>query len=835
MAQAMWILENMGSVLVADATGSGKTRMGARLIRALLHHIVRTGRVRTGLPVLLTPPAVEDIWQSEAMENGVGVQTYSHGLLSRPNTTNGKLVGEAVRRAQILAVDEAHNFLSMASVRTRQLHRNVADHVLLFTATPLNRGPQDLLAIIDILGADNFDPKVLEIVDRVWRTHGARLEDISRGELEVLKNAIQRFTVRRTKTALNRLIDTEPDKYTDRFGKPCRYPKHLPVAYPCDESEDDCQLARQIRAECDGLLGLTALQSPFVVTAAQRRDGVTDDTYLSWRLAGAKGLARHNVMACLRSSKMALRECLRGTAAVRDRYPDLADIKKTDTGERIQNLHKIAGKLPESSLDVSLPEYLTDAGAHKEACDAERARYAAIGAMLEDISDNREKAKANLLFDLARERTLVVAFDSRLVTLYHLEALLRERIGSGEKVDVLVATGESEASRDRLIEKFGLGSKSGPAIALCSDAHSQSINLPAASAVVHLDFPTVPRLAEQRVGRVDRLDSPHSEVHVYYPDDHEDFALRADEKFFDRHDLVAELLGANIPLPELTRRLKVEQTKVIRVEDIAEEPEAGETPAGALDDLSDALAPVRALVEGEGRLVPPEIYRTVRVSTAHVMSSVSVVESPREFGFFAVAGAEFGSPLWTFVDEANSVPETDLDTITCRLRELLGSSCHDREFDETAQRVLKRMLDRLIGGEVSTYPPIIQHALHELRRVLLGYQKKTKAAETERRQVLTRILEISSAGSRAVSRQDTINLRAVAEWWLEVIQPYRLEALKARRKRKPLRLSDLRKPLRDKALETDVLKGLFERDLGVKPLEQRTVATIIGVPGADVP
>ena len=157
----------------------------------------------------------------------------------------------------------------------------------------------------------------------------------------------------------------------------------------------------------------------------------------------------------------------------------------------------------------------------------------------------------------------------------------------------------------------------------------------------------------------------------------------------------------------------------------------------------------------------------------------------------------------------------------------------ERNPSHAEQRVLTRMLNRLISGEVSTYPPIIQHALHELRRVLLGYQKKTKAAETARRQVLSGILEISSACRSADSTQGAINSRAVAEWWLEKIQPYRLEALKARRKRKPLRLSDLRKPLRDKPLETDVLKGLFERDLGVKPLEQRIVATIIGVAEAE--
>ncbi len=141
-----------------------------------------------------------------------------------------------------------------------------------------------------------------------------------------------------------------------------------------------------------------------------------------------------------------------------------------------------------------------------------------------------------------------------------------------------------------------------------------------------------------------------------------------------------------------------------------------------------------------------------------------------------------------------------------------------------------RMLNQLYRGEESTYPPIIRHALAEMRRVLEGYKKKAKAADPKRRGVLTAILGVLNAETE----QGTTNLRAVAEWWLDVVQPYRLEALKARRKRKPLRLSDLRKPLREKPVETQALKSLFERDLDVKPLEQRIVATIIGVPGINV-
>ena len=109
--------------------------------------------------------------------------------------------------------------------------------------------------------------------------------------------------------------------------------------------------------------------------------------------------------------------------------------------------------------------------------------------------------------------------------------------------------------------------------------------------------------------------------------------------------------------------------------------------------------------------------------------------------------------------------------------------------------------------------------------------KQAAAGELERREVLAGLLDLASIERR----ETTTNLRAVDEWWLEVVQPYRLEALAARRKRKPLRLSDLRKPLREKPLTTEVLKGLFERDLEVKPLEQRIAATIIGVPDTKVP
>ncbi len=73
------------------------------------------------------------------MVGGINLQSFSHGSLSHAKSTRHSLSLESLRRAQILCVDEGHNFLNFKSNRTQHLLRNMADHMLLFTATPINR------------------------------------------------------------------------------------------------------------------------------------------------------------------------------------------------------------------------------------------------------------------------------------------------------------------------------------------------------------------------------------------------------------------------------------------------------------------------------------------------------------------------------------------------------------------------------------------------------------------------------------------------------------------------------------------------------------------------
>ncbi|NTU85717.1 MAG: hypothetical protein HGA45_41380, partial [Chloroflexales bacterium] len=113
VAQALYLAQKVGGVLVADATGSGKTRQGAALIKALLQRMwAQSGRLRNDMPVVLCPPKVVGDWKDHAATCGVALTIFSHGAMSRTTSDEFARVSAAVRRAQILAIDEAHNFLN---------------------------------------------------------------------------------------------------------------------------------------------------------------------------------------------------------------------------------------------------------------------------------------------------------------------------------------------------------------------------------------------------------------------------------------------------------------------------------------------------------------------------------------------------------------------------------------------------------------------------------------------------------------------------------------------------------------------------------------------------
>lgn len=819
VAQALWVLENVGSVLIADATGAGKTRMGAFLIRALRDRNWRTGRSPSQYPLLICPPATRRRWRTELAAVGEAADVHSHGILSRTDASERVVLDRALEQTQLLIVDEAHNFLNRLSARSRSLYGSSADHVILLTATPINRGATDLLSIVDLLGADNFDDDVLEIVTRLG---GARRKSHAMTEQERnrVKGALRTFVVRRTKREFNDLIDREPERFTNALGLRCRFPKHVPVVFRRDDPASDRARALEIQ-ECAkrlrGLVNLRRLEMPWFY----RIDGWSEERFLEMRLRGATALAAYHVRSSLRSSRAALIEHLLGTGAAAARF-GLSSFKAGSTGNVIATLGSYGAEPPEVRLTVPVPAWLADPEQYHAAVQAEIATYKEILTLAEGMSEFRAKANARYLVDLMGTHDRVLAFDSHLISLFELEARLTE-VGAA---DVAVATGSgSMNARLKFADRFGLEASESKLIGLCSDALAEGINLQGASAIVHLDLPTVVRVLEQRIGRVDRMDSPHSSVEVHWPEEPAEFALRSDDRLFLRLREVEDLLGSNVPLP-VSLDWRERERGDLALSDLMQQVEAG-VALGADMSLADAFGPVRGLVTGSDALVPPAVYERLRLSQARVLSCVSVVSAPRPWVFVAVGAADRSVPRWLFIDlEKSGDPSVlgDLDQIAAELRTRLEGSTSELQFDASAADLLTEGLAAVVVHQRDLLPRRKQRALDELRHILTTYRGRA-ANDPERLALISELLSVFDA------RDDTtMDLGRLAEWWLATVRHRWLEYLQRPRIPRPVQLKRLRRELLANELGTAELRTIRDVKLQDTPLQRRVVAAIVGVP-----
>ena len=162
---------------------------------------------------------------------------------------------------------------------------------------------------------------------------------------------------------------------------------------------------------------------------------------------------------------------------------------------------------------------------------------------------------------------------------------------------------------DQVLDEFGLHSKKKGIVALCSDAMSEGVNMQKASAVVMLEMLSILRLAEQRIGRIDRLDSPHKTITVHWPIDHEVFALRADANLFRTTHLTRRLLGAtNLTLPEEFNKRFEDLKAMTTAEIVTAVEQARKDDEQTWEGVQDAFSEIRALKEGDRTIIKEGLY-----------------------------------------------------------------------------------------------------------------------------------------------------------------------------------------------------------------------------------
>ncbi|MGH2566655.1 MAG: C-terminal helicase domain-containing protein, partial [Ginsengibacter sp.] len=327
-------------------------------------------------------------------------------------------------------------------------------------------------------------------------------------------------------------------------------------------------------------------------------------------------------------------------------------------------------QLPAVKHAELIPEeyrWILDITKYKKSCKDELLIYQQISDLSNQLSGRREKEKVKTIISTVKLHNKILAFDSTIITLEYFKKLLDDE---KTKATIIVATGQNEKNKNIVKKQFSLDEKnSDSVIALCSDAMAEGINLTNAKALILLDMPSVLRIIEQRIGRLERMDSEHKEIHVYWPNDSDAFSLKGDKRMVDILIMTSDIIGNNVGIPKTIYEKYFKEG--YSTEKFMKAYKEFSNEDGGWEGVQDSTQALYSLIEGKDKLIDRKTYNEYIDINASVKTAISFVESERNFSFFAFRGDVSRSPKWLFIDERNK-PFTDFHEITTKLKEYLS-------------------------------------------------------------------------------------------------------------------------------------------------------------------
>ena len=645
IAQSLTVLETQGAVVICDPTGAGKTREGGWLFRLAFNRIISRGgeNLESLIPVMISPPSVENNWYQILDRVQVPREIISQGILSNQTKESTKRRLDLISRTNLLGVDEIHNYYNLESNRTKILRNNLADNRIFLTATPINRGFSDLIKLMNLLGTAELDGETfrkMKNLDEKINDPNPKIREEARRSARKL---VQRFMVRRTRDEIKEIVSSRPDEY--RLGdRVANYPEYVSLDYNLNSKSDD-HLVELIEEKVQSIRGLTRLRE--LKQSKKERDfGTSEQTHLKMRLNSSAALSRHQIWDTLDSSVAALYEHAYGTEAAEEKF-------QVKTGKGQAPSHGMLNTLKQMDMPVwglskdlfdspETPDWITDSDKFDEIRNQEINIYEEIVELSLRMSDNRQEAKLNMIRQGIRENKKPLAFDSSIITLSLMEKILKE-----QGIETELFTGTDGRSKKKKVQRaesiFGLNSEDRPVVGLLSDSMSEGINLQGSSLLINLTRPSTIKDAEQRAGRVDRMDSKFDEITIKYPERDRITAKKAPH-LIQRAKLVRDLIGSNIKLPEDLQEVDQFENEL--------DPSTKDFDNQLFrdrDGLMDAFHEIRKLI-GDGGLVSEETYESMRTSEARVVSCVGLVRSDSPWCFAVVQTNKKWAPQWVFLD-----------------------------------------------------------------------------------------------------------------------------------------------------------------------------------------
>lgn len=593
VVNAKRILEEFGGVFLADVVGLGKTYISALLANQL-----------PGRHLIIASPALLDkdnpnSWPNVFHDFKIAADFESVGKLE-------KIIERGTERFDNVFIDEAHKFRNETNISYEMLARICSGKkVILVTATPLNNTPFDILTQIKLFqkgknstipGIKDLDyffsnlQKPLKKLDR-QKDYEEYMDLVKENSRQIRERILKHIMVRRTRNEIVNYFSSDLKVQGLRFPDVA---SPVPVFYELDDHLDKIffETIKMITdkntfiyARYTPLLYLKEELSEFDKTS-QRNMGRFMKGLLVKRLESSFYAFKNSLTRFITSYENFIKAYEKGSVYFSKKYWNrVIEFFLNDDFDAIQRLiddEKVEEYPSKAFVDGLKKDLQTDL----ETLTKIKSWWDKIDydPKLEKIIDELESA------DKLKKNKLIIFTESKETAEYlfdHLSKQLNEK-------PILYHGGSSQADLNTVISNFDAKArhnKDDHRILITTEVLSEGINLHRSNVVINYDIPWNPTRMIQRVGRINRVDTPFNKIYTFnfFPTDQSNDLIKLKEAAVAKINYFIEMLGNDAKLLTDGEEIKSFElfNKLTSKEFITGEDEADESELKYLNVITD--------------------------------------------------------------------------------------------------------------------------------------------------------------------------------------------------------------------------------------------------------
>jgi len=630
VTNAKKILDEYGGVFLADVVGLGKTFMATLLANQL-----------PGRNLVIASPALlnkdnPNSWVNVFLDFKISADFESVGKLE-------KIIARGTDRYDNVFIDEAHKFRNENNVSYENLSAICrGKKVILVTATPLNNSPLDILSQIKLFqkgknstipGIKNLEhffnslQKRLKKLDRK-DDYDAYMEIVKDNAFQIRDRVLKHIMVRRTRKEIETYFKDDLKNQGLKF--PTVFPPE-PIFYKLDKNLNTIFIKtialitdkKQFKyARYTPLLYLKEELTDFEKTG-QRNMGGFMKILLIKRLESSFFAFKNTLHRFIKSYEDFLSAYNKGHVYIsKKHWQKIIDYFLSENYDAIQKLIDDE-KAEEFSKNDFTKNLIIDIKSDLKTLRAIEKLWENI-----DYDPKLDSFIEKIHEQKVLKRSKLIIFSESKETADYLSGNLQTKLN--EKVFIFHGS-SSEADLKTVISNFDAKArikKDDYRIVVTTEVLSEGVNLHRSNVVINYDIPWNPTRMIQRVGRINRVDTPFNKIYTYnfFPTEEANDVIKLKEAAIAKINYFIEMLGNDAKLLTDGEEIKSFElfNKLTSKEFILGDDESEESELKYLRVIEDIRDNNKELFS-QIKLLPRKARVARKVSTRYVINNNSLL------------------------------------------------------------------------------------------------------------------------------------------------------------------------------------------------------------------